>query len=422
MALLHLLLRLAPLNHWTIHVAHFNHRLRGGDSVADAALVRAFARRHKLPCHLGEGDVQRHSRELKVSLEMAGRELRHRFLAETAQAQGIAHIALAHQATDQVELFFLRLLRGSGAEGLAGMQWKSPSPADPKIQLIRPLLGIARADLEHFVKQERISFREDMSNRNLVFERNRIRAELLPRLRRICRSDLEAALGRVTELIRAENEFVQQAAKEWLKHPEHESFSNLHLAVQREVIRQQLWALQLQADFGLVERLRTDPDRPMEVRPALSVLRKPAGKLELIAHRPKEFQSALCHADLIGRGGQVEFGEVTVRWSKTANGGSPRPRRTSGLEQFDADRVGTRVVLRHWQPGDRFQPMGFERPVKLQDLFVNAKIPVDRRRRLVLAATEAGEIFWVEGLRIGERFKLDKLTMTRLKWRWQRSR
>ncbi len=87
------------------------------------------------------------------------------------------------------------------------------------------------------------------------------------------------------------------------------------------------------------------------------------------------------------------------------------------LEYFDADRVGGEIILRHWQPGDRFQPIGLPSAVKLQDLFVNAKIPAARRRELVLAATSAGAIFWVEDLRIGEQFKLTPQTRRRLVWR-----
>jgi tRNA(Ile)-lysidine synthase len=90
-------------------------------------------------------------------------------------------------------------------------------------------------------------------------------------------------------------------------------------------------------------------------------------------------------------------------------------------EFFDADRVGGEIVLRHWRPGDRFQPIGLKSAVKLQDLFVNAKIPAARRRKLVLAATAAGEIFWVEGLRIGETAKLTPKTRRKLVWKWSQA-
>jgi tRNA(Ile)-lysidine synthase len=94
------------------------------------------------------------------------------------------------------------------------------------------------------------------------------------------------------------------------------------------------------------------------------------------------------------------------------------PQRMAGVELFDANKIGGRIVLRHWRPGDRFQPIGFKSAAKLQDLFVNAKISAARRRELVLATTAGGEIFWVEGLRIAERFKLTPQTTRKLVWKW----
>jgi len=89
-------------------------------------------------------------------------------------------------------------------------------------------------------------------------------------------------------------------------------------------------------------------------------------------------------------------------------------------EFFDADKIGGKIILRHWRTGDRFQPIGLKSPAKLQDLFVNAKIPAARRRTLVLATTAAGEIFWVESLRIGEHFKLTPATRRQLDWNWSK--
>ena len=95
-------------------------------------------------------------------------------------------------------------------------------------------------------------------------------------------------------------------------------------------------------------------------------------------------------------------------------------RRNSGGEIFDADKVGCVVMLRHWRPDDRFQPIGMKAPVKLQDLFTNQKIPREHRRALVVGQTRNGEIFWVEGLRLAEKFKLERGTSLQLRWRWQR--
>ncbi|HXG49585.1 MAG TPA: tRNA lysidine(34) synthetase TilS, partial [Methylomirabilota bacterium] len=118
---------------------------------------------------------------------------------------------------------------------------------------------------------------------------------------------------------------------------------------------------------------------------------------------------------------RTRFGGVAIQWHLGRTREPRRPTFQKGVEVFDADCVGPVVELRHWRPGDRFQPIGMARPVKLQDLFVNAKIPRQRRHELIVAATPAGEIWWVEGLRIGEKFKVTPATVRRLHWRWGRS-
>ena len=109
-------------------------------------------------------DVRRLASEQKISVEMAARQARHGLLARTARSHGTSVIAVAHHADDQVELFFLRLLRGAGARGLAGMKWTNPSPADNSVTLVRPLLDCFKVDLAGFASEARVRFREDATN------------------------------------------------------------------------------------------------------------------------------------------------------------------------------------------------------------------------------------------------------------------
>ena len=124
--------------------------------------------------------------------------------------------------------------------------------------------------------------------------------------------------------------------------------------------------------------------------------------------------------DLEGRAGEVEFDGARIWWRIRPRDVVQRPKPVVGREYFDADKVGSTVCLRHWRPGDRFQPIGMPGPVKLQDLFTNQKVPRGRRRQLIMAANAKGEVFWVEGMRISERFKLTKETIRCLHWRWKR--
>jgi len=184
MVLLKVLHELCSRDDWKLVVAHLDHQLRGNASRADARLVSNTARKLRLPLVTEKADVRRLAQNHKLSLEMAARKLRHDFFARTAMGLGIPTIALAHHADDQLELFFLRLFRGSGGDALGGMKWRSSSPGDDQVALARPLLDLPKEVLQEFASQRRIPFREDASNRSLDFQRNRIRHELLPLLRR----------------------------------------------------------------------------------------------------------------------------------------------------------------------------------------------------------------------------------------------
>jgi len=451
MALLHVLHQVATRHRWRLTVAHFNHRLRGRAGDADENLVRRAAAALKLPFVAGRADVKDFARQSKLSIEMAARKLRHEFLVRTARQRKISGIALAHHADDQVELFFLRLLRGAGGEGLAGMKWRSASPADARVALVRPLLDCGKDELQAFARENKIRFRDDATNSCTDLLRNRIRHELLPLLRKKYQPGLNQTVLRLMEIVGAESELVGTMAESFCRrrgdesqiksgkrkvesgksetpHVVSYSFDELPPAFQRRVLHRHLLELGLAADFELVEKLRETPGRPVSVGAGLAVVRDPAGRLKLQTQSPDNFNAGQLAAVLAGRAGGMAFGGRKFRWAvKPFNGtrGSAfaRPRRDRRpprqTEFFDADRVGGKITLRHWRPGDRFQPIGLKSLVKLQDLFTNAKIPRARRRELAVAVARSGEIFWVEGLRIGEAFKLTPRTKRRLVWRWQ---
>jgi tRNA(Ile)-lysidine synthase len=284
MVLLHALHRLAPQFRWKLSVAHFNHQLRGRASDADEKLVGSTARKLSLPFFCGRGDVAGFARRSKISIEMAARKLRHEFFARVARQQKISIIALAHHADDQVELFFLRLLRGSGGEGLAGMKWRSPSPADPGITLVRPLLDCSKAEVLAFARERKIKFRDDATNFSTDYLRNRIRNELLPLLRKKYQPGLDKAVLRLMNIVGAEAEFVAAAATAQIRNPQsaiQNRFDTLPVAVQRRVLQQRLAALGLLPDFELIEQLREAPDRFFSVAADLFVKRDEAGNISL---------------------------------------------------------------------------------------------------------------------------------------------
>ncbi len=421
MVLLRVLHTLAAERGGRLVVAHFNHRLRGAASDGDARFVARVARGLGLECVVEGGDVQALARERGWSVEMAARELRHEFLARTAKRLGLGAVALAHHADDQVELFFLRLLRGAGG-GLAGMKWRSTSPADKSVALIRPLLDQPKASLLEFARAEQIRFREDASNASVDILRNRIRRELLPLLRKHYQPGVERTVLRTMEIVGDEAEFVQATARDWLRGKSRVVFARLAVAVQRQCVCLELARLSLAADFELVERLRLQPGVKHSWQDGWLVRDAVSGRVSFeraVATAPSVEAQAM---ELRGMRGTESFAGVEVSWRIQARGARSVVRAAPNRERFDADQVGPRVLLRHWRPGDRFQPSGLPKPVKLQDLFTNAKVPAAARRRLLVAEAADGRIFWVEGLRMAEEFKLTGATRRQLEWRWHRAR
>ncbi|HZL14426.1 MAG TPA: tRNA lysidine(34) synthetase TilS, partial [Verrucomicrobiae bacterium] len=390
MALLHALEKISASQKCKIVMAHFNHQLRGRASDADEKLVRQAAAELKLPVVVESADIKAFAKKSKLSVEMAARKLRHEFFARIAREQKIKIIALAHHADDQVELFFLRLLRGAGGEGLAGMKWRSPSPIAKGLSLVRPLLNLTKAELQVFARENKIHFRDDATNFSSDFLRNRIRNELLPLLRKKYQPGLNQTVLRLMEIVGAESEFVHRSSERQFAQNKRKGrrtsaattkkFENLPVAIQRRILQSQLIKLNLPPDFDLIERLRQSPNQFVSVSRNLSVARKNSGEMELRTESKPEFNAKELAVNLAGRAGELIFGDKTIHWSlKKFAGSQGHSPHQKNREFFDADKIGGEIILRHWRAGDRFQPIGLKSPVKLQDLFVNAKIPAVRR-------------------------------------------
>ena len=442
--LLHALSSLALEMGWNLTVAHLNHLLRGRSSNGDARFVEAFTRRLGLRFRGTVAKVQSIARQNRISLEMAGRQARHTFLAEVARESKSTSIALAHHADDQVELFFLRLLRGSG-EGLGGMDWISALPGHPNLRLCRPLLNLPKAVLKEYAARMNLSFREDASNANLDFQRNRIRHQLLPLLKKDYQVGLESVVARTMDILSAEADCVGDIARQWIK-TRRPGFSSLPVAVQRRALQSQLYAVGIIPDFAQVESLRCFPHRPVNLRKEqrngpkegsgpqhsvksgeASVARDGQGSIYFPETAVEDLVETDTDLELpiqLGLKGKRNIGGAALCWRVENRPGSKAISISKVqilFECFDAEKLGERIILRHWRPGDRFQPIGMPNSVKLQNLFTNTRIPRNRRHQLLLATTERGDIFWVEGIRISEQYKLTPETRKRLVWQLTRS-
>jgi tRNA(Ile)-lysidine synthase len=177
--------------------AHFNHKLRGEESDRDALWLKSLCTDLDVPLTVGSENVRTVAASQRKGIEEAAREIRYEFLCRTARELGCSHVAVAHTADDQVETILHHILRGTGLSGLQGMP--RLRLLDDQIFLVRPLLDMRRRDIESFLMEMKQDFREDVTNRDETFTRNRIRRNLLPQLRKDYNAQVDEALLRLAQ-------------------------------------------------------------------------------------------------------------------------------------------------------------------------------------------------------------------------------
>jgi tRNA(Ile)-lysidine synthase len=275
-ALLRALAHLAPDLGLVLVVLHFNHNLRGPDSEADAAFVSTLATQLALDSAIESGDVAALAAQCHLSIEAAGRRARYAFFLRATAAHRLDCVATAHTLDDQAETVLLRLLRGAGSSGLAGIHRSCDlsavaAPVDSGVsasahgspRLIRPLLATTRQQVEEFLLSLGQPFRQDSSNLSPRYLRNRVRADLLPALERDYNPQLRHALSETAEIAAAENAFLEDQLSAALG-PQPELASGIELqllkaqpvALQRRMLRRLCQPYGLALDFAQLENLR----------------------------------------------------------------------------------------------------------------------------------------------------------------------
>lgn len=217
LALMHSFLHLREKLPIQIHVATFDHGIRGQMADDDVRFVEHLAVKWDLPYTIGRGDVPQYARDNRYSLEMASRRLRYDFLAEVAKVQGANTVAVAHHADDQAETILMHIIRGSGLTGLRGMQVSSPMPYHPNFTLIRPLLTVTREELEQYCREHQLEPRHDATNDNADYHRNRIRHQLIPLLRDMNPAVVES-LGRLADSVTVDDSYLKEELQNILLH------------------------------------------------------------------------------------------------------------------------------------------------------------------------------------------------------------
>jgi tRNA(Ile)-lysidine synthase len=423
-ALLRLLLELRSELGIVVATVHLNHRIRGVAADDDAQFVADRAAEHGLELHSEVVDAPAYAREHHLSLEAAGRELRYRFFARLISEGKVARVATAHTLDDQAETVLLRLIRGTGTRGLAGIYpQRSPDASGRRDGIVRPLLFARRSDLRDYLRDNRQPWREDGTNRDLTFLRNRVRHELLPLLQRHYNSGIVGVLGDTAETARAEEQYwesevARAGALAAADHLDIAQLRSLPLALQRRLIRRMAAAQGCHLDFNRTELLLAFALGPTQSRPASRSLQLPDNLRVRRTSSHLVFDTSSAEKESASqRAGSLRYeygftvpGEVEVRElgkrmrASLVPAGLPTVDRRSGYnpQQFlDPRTLGPQLLVRNWRPGDRFWPAHTKAPRKVKDLLQERRIALpDRAVWPVVVSGE--EIVWVRGLAVAK--------------------
>ncbi|MFC3772369.1 tRNA lysidine(34) synthetase TilS [Paenibacillus sp. GCM10012303] len=422
MALLHVLFMLAKEREFELIAAHFNHGFRGEESDREADMVAGFAKRLGIACEVGSCDMPAYIAETGMNAQAAAREKRYSFLFETAAKVRAGTIALAHHADDQAETVLMRLLRGAGSSGLAGIPLRR---SEKNLELIRPLLRIYKSELECHCAEYGLPVCRDSSNESRKYFRNQIRLDVLPFLRRY-NDKLPESLNRLADTMRAEDEWmeaetqarftelvtVERSGQRIGCSLESQRFIELPLALQRRLIKLILNYVFSEADlsdFARIETVRSAISRKrgesftIDLHERLKLLRV-YDTVRFVPSLP-EFEpyvyaiTAPDQALLLPEAGLVlecrlALAEQTETLAVQAGGGIG-----TGEAYFDVDRVTFPLSVRSRQAGDRIAPLGLKGTKKVKDMFIDAKIPPDVRRTVPHVLDATGQILWIPGVR-----------------------
>lgn len=397
MALLHALIRLD----FPVVVAHLDHASRP-DSADFAAWVAAHAETLGLPCIMERRPVADEAAQLGCSFEMHARTARYEFLIAAAKAHACAAIATGHTASDQAETLVMRLLRGTGPAGLAGIP---PVGAHGGFPVVRPLIELSREQLRAWLEKEGVSWREDETNASTAFLRNRVRHELLPLLRDEYNPAVEGALNRLAESFREDDRVLRALADE-VRMQCVDSQGILH----RDVFREQPVALQRRVLMGWFEERAIPPvhEHVLAAR-EFACHAKVGERLSLpndviiyagrdtvqVAH-PSSADTLLVRMPIPGstEGMGLRFAarlcdEVPPRSALAAMC-------NARCQVFDAASLGDVVEIRSRRSGDRMHPLGAPGSRKLSDILIDAGVPEPQRDELPLLVN-GDVLLWVVG-------------------------
>jgi len=397
-----------------IGACHLNHMLRGKDADEDENFTEEICRKLDVPFYSMKADVKAYGKENRLSLEAAGRALRYAFFKEIMVSLKYDRCATAHHLDDQVETVLMNIMRGSGLNGLTGM-----SPL--REEFVKPLLFLKKEELTSYLKEKNLEPRQDDSNQESVFRRNRVRNELIPYIRENFNEDFPETLFRMAELLSYDSDFLEETVEEKAKSClliesneriiiRKEAFK-LHQAILRRLIQKAI--LLVKGNLSDIEEIHIrdivslnekETGKMIDIKDAITA-RNDYGRIIIERKKTAEREESMLHEELTIPGTYVIEGKtITFRFV-----GRDEIIKDKRLRFFNGDIIEEKIIVRHRNEGDRMRPFGMNGYRKLKNILIDKKISREDRDRL-LVFQNRNEIFYIGSMIISDDYKVKEST------------
>ena len=415
LALLGILQELREALHIELGACHVNHMLRGKDAEADEAFCRETAERLSIPFYSTAVDVHAHAEEKGMSFEAAGREIRYAFFKEIMVNHNYEKCATAHHLDDQVETVLLNLMRGSGLNGLTGMSSK-------REQYIKPLLFLKKEELSDYLEDHQMVPREDDTNQDNVYQRNKVRNELIPYIRENFNEDFPETIWRMSELLKEDLDYIQKQMEKMKSFYVREG-KNRSVVIEKDAFREPK-AMVTRLLFDAISTVKGDLSdiEEVHIKDMIALQTKETGKLidikdaviarndygNLIIERKKEDterEEEMLHEELKIPGTYVVEGK-TIRFRFVERDQIVKDKK---LRFFNGDLMEETVIVRNRQEGDRMRPFGMNGYRKLKNILIDKKISREDRDRLLIFQNR-NDVFYIGSMIISDDYKVKDST------------
>lgn len=431
--LLHILYKLKDIFNIELGAIHINHMLRGEESDKDEKYIGELCEKLGINYYVKRIDIEYIAKQTGVSLEVAGRNERYNAFEEVKKEHEYTKIAIAHNANDQAETILMRMMRGTGLEGLVGIK------ASREGGIIRPILCLNREEIEKYCEDSDLRPRIDASNYERVYSRNKVRLDILPYMKENFNRDIIDTLNRMAILLQRDNEFIEEYSKE--SYEKYCKTINGELIIYNKLFKEEKESIITRVIIRAFKNMSNSHQNfeMKHIYEVINLVNKGTGKKinltnkivaentygNIILRKNKDnYQECVKVKENINilRDNipeKIEFNNYNIYFELYKNETKVEFSKNSLIKLFDYDKIKEKIIVRHRKEGDRMIPLGMSGNKKIKDIFINAKIPKEERDLTPILCFDE-KISWVVGLKTSQEFKVTKDTKTILRITFER--